>query len=182
MKKLVPIITLIAFAIPALAQNAYFDDLNDFSRVIFKGNVTEVRIEKGDNSITINGAAKDQVNFELSGGVLTITLPNSSGLTASISARDLRWIEAAPETHIVGTDYLKGGNGKFLVLNPANSQKIKFDHNYKYQYAFDTDAIKIKVGDYDYNYNYDFDYDFDFNFDFDFDFDYDFDFDFDWDN
>jgi len=177
MKKFTPFILIAWFTLPAMAQSARFDNLENISRIIISGNVTEIRIQEGGSSITLDGIAKDQVTFEYHAGIVSLQFPDSPSVTAIISASGLRWIDAGANTKIFGAEYLKGGNGKFLVVNLTGRDGPNHKYKYKYEYAFDKDAIDVKIG----NFNFDFDKNFDFDFDFDINADFDWDWDWDWD-
>jgi len=181
MKKITLTLTLLWIAGTSFAQSSNFDELSNFSKIIIKGNVKEVKFDPDlDSDISVDGAYSNQIELVQGGESVEINITSQNPVVVVVGSRNVRWIEASADTKITGAEYLIGGTGKFLVLGTDwNRNKVKHSDKHKYKYKY-----KYSLGDLDIGYNFSKDFDFDFDIDYDFDFDFDFDIDLGdkWDN
>ena len=106
----------VALANIGLAQVSQ-DKLGAFDKIVLDPKVKKVTITKRSKPfLEIANARGEDVMVTTSGGILTLMAIKGNDLEVVVGNTMLRRVEGRKDLMIEGVDYLKGGEGKFLLL------------------------------------------------------------------
>lgn len=164
----------ILFSTVAFSQITKLKNLNDFNKIILKGDVSEIDVSRshdGEVSILVEGVKDEDVITSLQAGTLILTISNANNALVHVFNNDLNRIEGKDELIISGADYI-GSRGKFLIRgfnhDLHNSYSFNGNHGFHFNLGHDIDIdldlddldldVQVDVKDHDWNWNWQWDW------------------------
>ena len=122
--------TLLIFLGVALANTGLAqvnpETLGAFDKLVLDLKVKKVIIKKSSNPfLQVENAGKEDVTVITTGGTLTLKAMNGNDLEVVVGNAILQRVEGRKDLLIEGADYLKGGEGKYLLLGFHDRQRWK---------------------------------------------------------